>query len=59
MFHGKMCPTNTILQHFLYSYPARAISSKGLSNRVDFCPYVDKNIENTNNLLKYAVIHSE
>ena len=38
------------------------IRSKGLSNRVDvypFCLSVDKNIENTNNQLKYAVIRSE
>ena len=37
--------------------------SKGLSNRVDVCPSVclsvDKNIENTYNQLKYAVIRSE
>ena len=37
--------------------------SKGLSNRVDaclsVCPSVDKNIENTNNQLKYVVIHSK
>ena len=33
--------------------------SKGLRNRVDVCPSVDKNIENTNNQLKYAVIYSE
>ena len=41
--------------------------SKWLSNRVDvclsvclsICPSVDKNIENTNNQLKYGVIHSE
>ena len=37
--------------------------SMGLSNRVDVCPSVclsvDKNIENTNNQLKYAVIRSE
>ena len=33
--------------------------SKGLSNRVDVCLSVDKNIENTNNQLKYAVIRSE
>ena len=33
--------------------------SKGLSNRVDVCLSVDKNIENTNNQLKYAVSRSE
>ena len=37
--------------------------SKGLSNRVHVCPSVclsvDKNIENTNNQLKYVVIRSE
>ena len=34
--------------------------SKGLSNRVDVCLSIrDKNIENTNNQLKYAVILSE
>ena len=32
---------------------------RGLSNRVDVCPSVDKNIENTNNQLKYAVIRPE
>ena len=47
------------MQHFLYSYPTRAGSSKGLSNRVDVSPYVDRNIENTNNQLKFAVIRSE
>ena len=32
----------------------------GLSNRIDVCLSVrDKNIENTNNQLKYAVIRSE
>ena len=33
--------------------------SKGLRNRVDVCPSVDKNIENANNQLKYAVIYSK
>ena len=33
--------------------------SKGLNNRVDVCESMDKNIENTNNQLKYVVIRSE
>ena len=41
----------------------RVLRSKGLSNRVDICPsvcpLVEKNIENTNNQLKYVVIRSE
>ena len=33
--------------------------SKGLSNHIDVCLSVNENIENTNNQLKYVVVHSE
>ena len=50
--------------------PCARMCNKGLSNHVDVClsvhlsvrlvcPSVDKNIENTNNQLKYVVICSE